>query len=513
MPQDMWVEVTGRRRYHRYGERADRTRRVAGVVLLVATTVAAAVYLGWMVTVLNWEAWYLAVPFAAAEVVTLFTVVLFGFLIWYPRHHDEDGLEVLAPVPVDVFISTCGESVEVLERTIVAATRIRYEPKTVYVLDDAGSAEVEALARRCGCRYLSRTERGDAKAGNLNFGLSRTSSPMILALDADQVPEPEILERLQGYMRFPSIAFVQSAQRFLVPRGDPFGSGDELFYRVMQAGKDGHNAAFSCGSGVLYRRAALASVGGFSTWNLVEDVHTSLRMHAAGWRSVYHNHPLSTGTAPADILGVYRQREQWATDSLRLLFWEFPLTRKGLTLSQRLHYFYAGFGYLVSAFVLPFFYVVPAWSSFTGKFILRASALEYARYRGAYLVLSVLAIAVLEHPVSARKPFRIWAGLFPVFMRATVRALRSRWEKPVYQVTDKSDAVPSAPARLVRVLPQALIAAATVAALVYAACQGTLPPGLLAINVLWGLWVVWTMVGICAAAMQTRRPAEHRVPA
>jgi cellulose synthase (UDP-forming) len=505
------VKLKGRKQYHRYGEEADRNRRVAGILLLVLTALAAAVYLGWMATVLNWEVWYLAVPFAAAEVATLFTVVLFGFLIWYPRRHDEEGLEVRTPVPVDVFISTAGEPIEVLERTVTAAARIRYEPKVVYVLDDAGSPEVEALARRNGCEYLSRTERRDAKAGNLNFGLSRSSGPMILALDADQVPEPEILERLQGYMRFPSIAFVQSAQRFLVPRGDPFSNRDELFYRVMQAGKDGHNAAFSCGSGVLYRRAALESVGGFSTWNLVEDVHTSLRLHAAGWRSVYHNHPLTTGTAPTDILGVYRQREQWATDSLRLLFWDSPLTRKGLSLPQRLHYFYTGFGYLVSAFVLPFFYVLPAWSSFTGKFILRASALEYARYRGAYLVLSVLAITVLEHPVSARKPFRIWAGLFPVFIRATVRALRSRREKPVYRVTDKSGARPGASARLVRVLPQALIAAATAAALLYAAWRDTLPPGLLAINVLWGLWVIWTMLGICGAAMQTRRSAEHAV--
>ena len=66
----------------------------------------------------------------------------------------------------------------------------------------------------------------------------------------------------------------------------------------MQAGKDTDNAAFSCGSGVIYRRKALEEIGGFSTWNLVEDVHTSMLLHDRGWRSIYYNYPLTKGTAP-----------------------------------------------------------------------------------------------------------------------------------------------------------------------------------------------------------------------
>lgn len=503
---DLWTELRGKKTYYRYREREDRKRRILGVTLHLLTTVSAVVYLFWALTVLNWSVWYVSVPFLAAEVATLLTATLFAFIIWYPRYHKEQGITTEIRPSVDVFITTCGEPQEILTRTVAAATRIAYEPKTVYILDDAGSPEVETLAWQMGCEYLSREDRGDAKAGNLNFGLSSARGDLVLALDADQVPEPDILDRLVGYFKFPDIGFVQSAQRFLLPEGDPFGNSDELFYRVMQAGKDSHNAAFSCGSGVLYRRSALESVGGFSTWNLVEDVHTSMRLHEKGWRSVYHNHPLTTGTAPADILGVYKQREQWATDSLRLIFWDNPLRKSGLTLPQKLQYFYTGYGYLISALLLPFYFLIPAWSLLTGEFLLDTSAFTYAGFRGVYLLLTVLTLVVLEYPVDSRKPYKMWAGLFPVFSKATIRALRSRAKKPKYVVNGKTVKTPTWLHRFRAILPQVSLIAIIAGSITYAVLRDTLPPGLLLVNAVWGLWGIWSVSGICYAAMQSRRP-------
>jgi len=504
--RDFWLDLRGNRPYYRYKEREDRKRRVLGVTLHLLTILSAVIYLAWSATVLNLDVWYISIPFYLAEFATLFTATLFAFIVWYPRFHKEEGLLPESRPHVDVFITTCGEPQEILTHTVAAAARIAYEPKTIYILDDAGSSEVETLAWQMGARYLSRTDRRDAKAGNLNFGLENTHGELILALDADQVPEPEILDRLVGYFKFPSVGFVQTAQRFLLPKDDPFGNSDELFYRVMQAGKDSHNAAFSCGSGVLYCREAVESVGGFSTWNLVEDVHTSMRMHEKGWRSVYHNHPLTTGTAPADILSVYKQRDQWATDSLRMMFWDSPLRKPGLTLPQRLQYFYTGYGYLVAAFILPFFFLIPSWSLLTGTFLLHTPASHYAGFRGVYLVLTVLTLMVLEYPVDSRKPYRMWAGLFPVFFKATFRALRSRREKPRYVVTKKTVQNPGILRRLSAIWPQMAIIGLTMFSLGYGIVMETLPLDLLMVNAVWGLWVVWTLTQICQAAVQTRRP-------
>ena len=167
-----------------------------------------------------------------------------------------------------------------------------------------------ALARSLGCHYRSRPLAGeplkDSKSGNLNFGLSQSQGELILVLDADQVPAPDILTRLTGYFRLPRLAFVQTKQSFFLPEGDPFYNGDEVFYDAVQLSNDQANAVISCGSGVLYRRSALMEMGGFATWNLVEDVTTSYELLSRGWKGIYFPYALTRGLAPQTLAGVYR---------------------------------------------------------------------------------------------------------------------------------------------------------------------------------------------------------------
>jgi cellulose synthase/poly-beta-1,6-N-acetylglucosamine synthase-like glycosyltransferase len=163
---------------------------------------------------------------------------------------------------------------------------------------------------------------------------------LILALDSDQVAKPDIIKRMIGYFRIPRIAFVQARQQFKLPEKDPWGNADKVFYEAIQSGKDYDNSAISCGSGVLYRREALQDVGGFSTWNLVEDLHTSFRLHEKGWRSVYYDSPLTVGTAPEEVVarrGTGRGRSTRCASLLGL-----PAGHRALKMAQRLQYSTSG---------------------------------------------------------------------------------------------------------------------------------------------------------------------------
>ncbi len=308
----------------------------------------------------------------------------FSLNAWFLRYHAPEGGAAKTSFSLDIFIAVAGEPIEIVKETVEAAVRIDFKNKRVYILDDKADDRCKALAEQNGCEYFARPEHDHAKAGNLNYAFSRTQGDLILALDADQVAKPEIMRRVVGYFELPKIAFVQTKQDFLVPGGDPFGNTDRIFYNVMQSGKDNDNSAFSCGSGVVYRRKALEEINGFSTWNIVEDVHTSMRLQERGWRSVYYNHPMTKGTAPTDIYGVYRQRRQWAADSLRILFWDNPFGHKGLTFKQKLQYTHLGFVYLVAAFAMPFFYVTPIVALFSGKFVLTAPVSSYVIHRFPY---------------------------------------------------------------------------------------------------------------------------------
>jgi len=504
------LDLLGKKSYQRYREREDRKRRLLAQVLSLAAVGVGIYYLIWHYHYINWSVWYASVPFFLAECVGCLLFAMFSFTTWYPRYHHPEGVEIEKAHSVDVFITTCGETLELLSQTVKSALAIEYQNKTIYLLDDKTDPDAKEMAERLGIRYVARPEHKDAKAGNLNYGMAHSKGDLILTLDADQIPSPQILKKLVGYFKIPTIGFAQSKQNFLVPKGDPFGNTDRVFYNAMQCGKDGNNAAFSCGSGVIYRRKALEEVGGFSTWNLVEDVHTSVLLHEHGWRSVYYNHPLSIGTAPVDIRGVYRQRGQWAADSLRLIFWDNPLRRRGLNLGQRLQYFNLGFVYLVSGFVMPIFFLTPIWSIFTSTFVLTAPIPSYIVHRLPYFIVMSVAYGLLNYPTSYLHAYQMWTGLFPVFIRATWPALRHRRSKPVYRVNIKKESKkPDAPA-ILAITPQLTIIVACFAAIIYGLFYHSGPIDFRLLNCAWATWAIWTLSGICLATL-VRAPWKEEV--
>jgi cellulose synthase (UDP-forming) len=499
-----WSDVKGTQAYLRYFEREDRRRRLAGQFLTFITIGLGIYYLAWHAQHINWEAKLYSFIFFLAEFIGLVLFAFFAFNAWFLRYHSPQGVSVEKPESIDVFITVAGEPVDIVKQTIEAAVNIDYHIKKIYLLDDKGDIAYKNIAEKFGCGYFAREDHSHAKAGNLNHAFHRTDGDLILTLDADQIPQPQIISTLIGYFKFPMIGFIQSKQDFKVPVGDPFGNTDRIFYNVMQLGKDMDNSAFSCGSGVIYRRKALEEIGGFSTWNLVEDVHTSILLHDRGWRSVYHNYPLSKGTAPADIHGVYRQRRQWAADSLRILFWDNPFRRKGLTFKQKLQYFNLGFVYLVSAFVMPLFFMTPIWALLTHQFVLIAPVRSYVLHRFSYFIAMSLAYGIINYPTHYMHAFKMWTGLFPAFIHATWIALRSRKKKPAYRLNVKPAGEVKQKNPFLAVLPQQGIILLSIFAVLYAFIKGAETWDYYLLNVVWSTWSIWTMSGICIAAFKTR---------
>ncbi|WP_273651638.1 glycosyltransferase family 2 protein [Cellulomonas fimi] len=240
-------------------------------LLLLRVVVALTILLGanyvvwrWLESV-NWSAWWIAVPLVIAETYSFVDVALFGVTMWRatPRPQPDAPPEGLT---VDVFVTTYDEPLDLVMRTAVAARDIRY-PHRTWVLDDGARPALEAAARDAGVGYLVRGDDWQdrprhAKAGNLNNALFRTDGELLVVLDADQIPDPALLDRTLGYFADPQVALVQTPQWFTnVPDADPLGSQAPLFYGPIQQGKDGWNAAFFCGSNAILRRDALMQLG------------------------------------------------------------------------------------------------------------------------------------------------------------------------------------------------------------------------------------------------------------
>ncbi len=502
-----------KRPYKRYGEADDRWRRRRARLLVLLTVPAAVVYFVLLPGALNPDHPVIGWLFIFAEAMCLGLFLLAATDVWQLRFKPRAGVDLatIGSKSADVLITTYGEPLEVVEKTLRAAAKLEWDgPLTTYVLDDGGSAEVKRLASELGFTYLSRASDNTAgqggKAGNLNFGLSRSSGELILTLDADQVPVPEAIRVMAGYFRFPSVAFVQSKQTFWVPKGDPFNSQDSVFYETVQLAFDADDSVISCGSGVVYRREALNDIGGFVSWNLVEDLSTSYQLHSKGWKSLYYPYPVTIGVAPRTIRDVYRQRSQWALDSMRLFFWDNPVLKKGLRWRARLNHLVIGTSYIWAGFAMPVFFLIPPWTYVSGNPLIVSSEFEIVLARLVYFVLYALAAEHLYLGRNPGKQFQFLAGLFPVYFWSTLKALvYPPARRPRYQVTNL-ERPNTRGTSLVSIVPQLLLFAANAILPFYAILAGTTGPWVIVANVLVSAFVLWTLWPIITESLRAREP-------
>ena len=284
-----------------------------------------------------------------AEIYGLGATIFFYLQLGKPVQRAQPTLDKDRLPTVDVFVTIYNEPLAILGRTLVACQALDYPVgrKTVYVLDDGGRSEVMELAVTLGVVYLNRPTHEHAKAGNLNFALANSTGEIVVCFDTDHVPVRTFLLETVGYFEEPNVALVQTPHHFYNP--DVFQRNlrleqeivneQDLFFQVIMPGRDRHNSAFFCGSGGLFRRAPLEEVGGFATQTVTEDIHTSILLHAKGYRSIYVNKRLAAGLAPEDYVSYLRQRQRWARGHLQLFLSRHnPFLIRGLTLRQRLDY-------------------------------------------------------------------------------------------------------------------------------------------------------------------------------
>ena len=260
-------------------------RRIATIRIVVVLAAASGLnYVVWRwLESVNWESWWIAVPLVLAETYSLIDSLLFGLGAWRIRERGEPPAPPKTGFTVDVFVTTYNEPVELVMRTARAALAISY-PHTTWILDDGNREEIRDAAATMGLSVITRSDDWidrprHAKAGNLNNALLATEGEFVLVLDADQVPDPMILDRTLGYFKDPLVALVQTPQWFEnVPDSDPLGSQAPLFYGPIQQSKDGWNAAFFCGSNAILRREALMQLGLSRYVTEVEQsVHRAIR--------------------------------------------------------------------------------------------------------------------------------------------------------------------------------------------------------------------------------------------
>lgn len=375
-------------------ERSMKKGKKAGFIILsIAAAICMILYLAWRVlfTLPNWKEFGWVAFIAGVCLVIAEGLSVLEALI----HYIDLNRQYMPPMPVipndwypdvDVMIATHNEEEELLFKTANACVRMKYpDPQKVHIFlcDDTNRKGVKELADKLHIGYLGMEKNKEAKAGNLNNAISKTSSPLIVTFDADMIPNSEFLMETVPYFFLPKmkqdedgkwiektedeidekekIGFIQTPQSFYnadLFQYNLFSEGripneQDYFFRQVNTGKNRSNSPIYAGSNTVISREALAEVGGIRTGTITEDFETGLLIESKGYKCYAVDKLLAKGLAPITIPSLIKQRERWARGCI------YSLRRVHLILNPKIN-FKLKMGYLACRIY---------WGSFTRRFL------------------------------------------------------------------------------------------------------------------------------------------------
>jgi cellulose synthase (UDP-forming) len=490
----------------------------ARTAVVAAWLAAALVYLAWRPGSFDPDALAFSAAVYAAELFAFGAALCHVFTCWRVSVRS-------APPPrpgatVDVFVTTRDEPVDTVRRTLLAA-RSMEGPHQTWLLDDGDRAALRRLAGELGCRYIARRDDALGRAGSLNNALRFSSAALIAVFDAHHAPAKEFLVETLGYFADPAVGFVQTPLEFYnldsyqhrrSPGRALVWTEQSLFFRVIQRGKDSRDAALFCGSCAVLRRSALDAVGGFAAGTATEDLHTSIRLHKRGYRSVYHARSLAFGLAPPGIVPFLRQRMRRGLGAMQVWRRERIVLSRRLGAAQKLCYLATVLG-TFDGWARAVFYLAPAIMLATGARPVAGFGEDFLLRFVPYCLLGYWMLEEVgrgfgrtlarEQFAMARFAAAIWGTFGLVRRRARFRAAENE---------------PLPPAASVRfVLPQYAVLVLNVAAIPVGAAlyaQGALAFDALVAGAVWAganAWLAATVVNFSARLGAFSR-REYRFP-
>jgi cellulose synthase (UDP-forming) len=380
----------------------------------------------------------------AGEVFHLFQIIGYSQTIWSKKI--ERPFDRRFSQPVDVFITVCGEPVEIVRETAIAARDMDYPTHQVYLLNDGLVAgkdnwrDIVKLAEELGIKSITRKKGGGAKAGNINSGLRHSTSPYFVVFDADHIPHKNFLRKTMGYFTDKKVGFVQTPQFYKNQSQNVITqtSWDQqtLFFGPIMAGKDAYNSAFMCGTNMVLSREAILQAGGMCEFNIAEDFLTSLFVHNNGWKSVYVPEVLAEGLAPEDFLNYYKQQFRWTRGSLEVIFKYNPLFMRGLTITQRFQYLVSASYYLSGVIVLMNI-ALPLLFLYTGLTAITTATMALAMIFLPYIAVNLYVMQKSSGYTYTFNAISFSVSAFYLQLKAVLAVLLN--QKTAFAVTEKGE--------------------------------------------------------------------------
>ncbi len=279
--------------------------------------------------------------------------------------------ETISEKMVSLHIPIYSEPPEIVIQTLNRVAEQDYKNFEVLVIDNNTKDEKLWRPVKDHCKKLGKKFRffhvdplPGAKAGALNFAITKTSKKanIIGVIDADYHPNPDFIRKLIGHFDDPKVGFVQTPHDYRDWENNTYLKmcyyEYKVFFHTIMVSLNERDAGLTVGTMCLLRKDAIIKAGGWATWCVTEDSEIAIRIHDAGYSSVYVPVSYGKGLIPDRFSDYTKQRYRWIAgpvQEMRHHFRRFFGKDKStsMNLAQRLHHFHHGFGSTMFSLNIP----------------------------------------------------------------------------------------------------------------------------------------------------------------
>lgn len=221
----------------------------------------------------------------------------------------------------------------VVDRLLDSVAAIDYpqDKIQIQVLDDSTDettaicqAGVDRLcARGFDAQLIHRVDRTGFKAGALENGTKEAKGEYLFILDADFVPNPDVLQRTIQYFADDRIGMIQTRWGHLnrtfnvLTRIQAMFLDGHLELEQTARNRSGRFFTFN-GTAGIWRKSCIADAGGWEHDTLTEDMDLSYRAQLKGWRFIFLNDVETPAELPVDMDGFKSQQHRWTKGSIQV---------------------------------------------------------------------------------------------------------------------------------------------------------------------------------------------------
>ena len=221
----------------------------------------------------------------------------------------------------------------VVIRLLEAVSLIDYPKEKLHIqfLDDSTDDTTEIARGECDrlreegfdVEFIHRVDRTGFKAGALENGMKTAKGELIFILDADFVPNSDVLMEMVHHFTDEKVGLIQT-------RWGHLNRSFNLLTRVQAMFLDGHleleqtarnrSGRFFTFNGTagIWRKSCIVDAGGWEHDTLTEDMDLSYRAQLKGWKFIFLNEVETPAELPVDMNGFKNQQHRWTKGSIQV---------------------------------------------------------------------------------------------------------------------------------------------------------------------------------------------------